>query len=118
MEKYNILILLALITMINSVEFCDLTVSATDPKECNKLIKASYTNYCCLFKGKWKGIDYPGNCMDLTPVRYNEMKEYIEETNKEEGYHIESLDCKAFDLQIGILYLFFMIISLWCFIIN
>ena len=50
--------------------------------------------------------------MDLTPVRYKEMKEYIEETNKEEGYHIESLVCKAFYLQIGILYLFFMIIIL------
>ena len=36
----------------------------------------------------------------------------IEETNKEEGYHIESLNYKSFDLQIGILYLFFMIIIL------
>ena len=50
--------------------------------------------------------------MDLTPVRYNEMKEYIEEISKGERNHIESLNCKAFDLQIGILYLFFMFIIL------
>ena len=36
-----------------------------------------------------EGKGYPGNPMDLTPVRYNEMKEYIEEANKEEGYHIK-----------------------------
>ena len=98
--------------MINSIEFCDFAISAIEPKECKKLKKTSYTNYCCLFNGKWKGIDFPRNCMDLTPVRYNEMKEYIEEINKGEGNHIESLNCKAFDLQIGILYLFFMFIIL------
>ena len=43
--------------------------------------------------------------MDLSPIRYNEMKEYIEEMNKEEGYDIQSLDCKSSYMQIGILYL-------------
>ena len=56
MEKYIFLILLALITIINSVEFCDLTVSANEPKECNKLIKASATtNYCLHIQGKMEG---------------------------------------------------------------
>ena len=105
MEIYKIIIVFSLITLINNVEFCDLTVSASNPGDCSKLIKASSCNFCCLFKGKWKGIDYSGNCMDLSPVRYNEMKEYIEEMNKEEGYDIQSLDCKSSYMQIGILYL-------------
>ncbi len=105
MKFYQILILISLILLINSADFCDLEVQATKPEDCANLIKASRTNYCCYFKGMWKGKTYNGNCMDITPIPYNEMKEYIEEMNKEEGYDIQSLDCKSSYMQIGILYL-------------
>ena len=105
MNIYKIFILLSLIILINSLDFCDLTVSASQPSDCTNLLKASYVNYCCLFKGKWKGIEYSGNCMDLTPVRFNEMKEYIEEMNKQSGYRIDEIKCHSFYLKIGILYL-------------
>ena len=110
MNIYKIFILLSLIILINSVEFCDLTVSASKLSDCVNLRKASYVNYCCLFKGKWKGIEYSGNCMDITPVRFNEMKEYIEEMNKQSGYRIEEIKCNSFYLKIGILFLIYFLL--------
>ncbi len=104
MKFYQILILISLILLINSADFCDLEVQATKPEDCANLIKASRTNYCCYFKGMWKGKTYNGNCMDITPIPYNEMKEYIEEKNKEDGYNIEVLNCKSFNLKYGIFY--------------
>ena len=110
MGVYKIFILLSLIILINTIDFCDLEVSASSPSDCTNLLKGSYTNYCCLFKGRWKGIEYSGNCMDLTPVRFNEMKEYIEEMNKQDGYRIDEIKCNSFYLKIGILYLAFFLL--------
>ena len=109
MKIYQILVFINLI-LINSIDFCDLTVTATKPEDCKNLIKASATNYCCYFKGAWNGIPYNGNCLDITPIRYFEMKEYIEETNKESGYNIEVLNCKSFNLKFGILYFVIVIL--------
>ena len=86
MKIYQILIILSLIIFIKNIEFCDLVVSATGPEDCKNLLKASYVNYCCFFKGKWKGQDYSA-CMDITPIRYNEMDNYIKEMNSQNGYN-------------------------------
>ena len=113
MKIYYVFIILSLILSINNTDFCDLTVSATGPNGCKNLIKASYVNYCCFFKGKWKGQDYNGNCMDITPVRYKEMKEYISELNKLDNYDIEKIDCKSNYFKINILFLVFIIFELF-----
>ena len=109
MKIYQILIILSLIIFIKNIEFCDLVVSATGPEDCKNLLKASYVNYCCFFKGKWKGQDYSA-CMDITPIRYNEMDDYIKEMNSQNGYKIEKIDCKSYYVQLGIMYLFFFLL--------
>ena len=51
-----------------------------------------------LFKEKWKGIEYYG-CIDITSIRLNEMKEYIEK-NKEPGYRIDEINYKIILFEI------------------
>ena len=105
MKFYLFFIFLSLIIFIKNTQFCEVSVPATKPDDCKDLVKGSRANYCCFFKGKWKGTNYNGGCIDITPIRYSETEAYIEEMNKDADFNIEKIDCKSFFLKLSIVYL-------------
>ena len=109
MKFYHIYIILSLILLVKNINFCELTIPANKPDDCKDLLKGSYVNYCCYFKGKWNGVDYSG-CIDITPIRLYEMKDYIEEMNKDPKFNIEKIDCESLFLKMSLIYIVLFLI--------
>ena len=81
MKLYLLLLISSLITIIKSAQkqFCDCSPKVEKPSDCNDtFIKASEYDDCCYLEGKWKGKQTK-TCIDLTPIRKDELESYIKE---------------------------------------
>ena len=93
-----------------SVGFCDVIVDVQSPSDCNKLIKASTYDDCCYFEGMWGGVNRK-SCIDLSPIRKDELDDYINELNKRPGVKIDKIVCNGHIISISsfILLLLFLL---------
>jgi len=109
------LILIILILYIKNGESCLENDSFTSGNECRNLAVTSRGNYCCFVKGKIDGKNF-GSCLEIMPWEYKDIKNHIEEMNKQAGYSIKSIDCESFKLKLKFANLaYYLLISILLF---
>ena len=106
MKLYLLLLISSLITIIKSAQkqFCDCSPKVEKPSDCNDtFIKASEYDDCCYLEGKWKGKQTK-TCIDLTPIRKDELESYIKELNEDADTNIEKIICNSFNINISVIF--------------
>ena len=100
MKLYHLLIILTLILLIKNESFCDFTITATGPKDCNNLRCSTEYNQCCYFEGTWNGANKKA-CIDLSPARKDDIDNYIKEinANANANFNVEKIVCNSFFIE-------------------
>ena len=109
MRILDFIIFLSLILLIKNANFCNSDISATKPSDCTDLRRSSEAHFCCYFEGTWNGVANKKSCIDLSPVRKDEVNKYIEVINQETGYYIEKIVCNSTFIKINSIFLLFML---------
>ena len=109
MKFVQFIIFLSIILFIKSANFCNSDITATKPSDCTDLRRSSEYHFCCYFEGTWGGVANKKSCIDLSPVRKDEVINYIEIINKETGYHIDKIICKSIFIKVNFVFLLFLL---------
>jgi len=84
----------------SSQKVCNGKVSANSVNDCKGLKNSD--PYCCFVKGTLAGQSTK-TCIPLEKDEYDNIKDFIKKTEKEQNADIDKLDCKSIYLELSIL---------------